>query len=121
MTAKSDKEETVEQDLNFAQLEGVFFCFGKKGHQSPQCPKKDKIQKSEWVINKTSEAIFIQVASDNQKVATTTPTPPTRTKPFEWMAMTIQLSQFTDNMTSWVLLDTGSTVQYSVMKIWLET
>jgi len=73
---KKDKDE-MQTELNFAQLEGSCYCCGKKGHWSPQCNKKDKIPRSEWAINKTAEATFIQAASNNQSVAslpaTTTP------------------------------------------------
>jgi uncharacterized protein (UPF0332 family) len=98
---ESEAEKQVSEELNFAQLEGVCYCCGKKGHQIPQCTKKDKTPKSEWAINKTKEASFITAASsiNNQNVAATTPpstlsvASTTSTPPFEWMALNLAMSQ----------------------------
>ena len=42
---KDDKDNKEEQEISmsFAQLEGVCYCCGKKGHKSPNCWDKDKI------------------------------------------------------------------------------
>jgi hypothetical protein len=79
-------------------------------------PKNDEIAKSEWSINKTFEATFIQLASrtltENPAPVAATPTPAATatTPPFGWMAMNIQLQLMTNEMKNWFLLDTGSTV-----------
>jgi hypothetical protein len=60
---KPKEDEKSDTELNFAQLEGYCYCCGKKGHHSPEFPKKDKIAKIQWEINKTAEATFIQLAN----------------------------------------------------------
>jgi hypothetical protein len=122
---KEDGDSIEESELNFSQLEGVCYCCSKKGHKSPQCKDKDK-PKSEWLINKTREAAFIQQqvaaasaqSSDSQSVATNPPMPPqppansqlTGDRLFNWMATSYSFSQPHEDMKKWVLLDTGSTV-----------
>jgi hypothetical protein len=106
-------------EFNFAQLEGSCYCCGKKGHRSTQCPKKAKIAKTEWVINKTAEASFIISASKtvtfDTLVAVQAPVPAAKpplaalSTPFGWMAMNIQMPHMADEMKEWVWLDTGST------------
>jgi hypothetical protein len=48
--AKSEEET----ELSFAQMEGMCYCCGKKGHKSPDCRHKDK-PKSEWAIHKATQ------------------------------------------------------------------
>jgi len=45
-------EEQVPQELTFAQMEARCYCCGVKGHKSPNCPRKNKIPKEEWAVNK---------------------------------------------------------------------
>jgi hypothetical protein len=58
---ESDWQEDVPKDINFAQLEGMCYCCGKKVCQSPKCPEKDKPEK-DGAVNRTREAAFIQTA-----------------------------------------------------------
>jgi hypothetical protein len=56
-----NKAEEKPKEINFAQLEGMCYCCGKKGQRNPKCPDKNK-PKKDWAINKTKEAVFIQTA-----------------------------------------------------------
>jgi hypothetical protein len=60
---EQDKEDDAAPVLSFAQMEGKCYCCGKPGHRSPECHKKDKIPKDEWVINKSQSHLN---ASDNK-------------------------------------------------------
>jgi hypothetical protein len=50
---EQDKEDDAAPVLSSTQMEGKCYCCGKPGHRSPECHKKDKIPKDEWVINKS--------------------------------------------------------------------
>ena len=34
-------------------MEGICYCCGKPGHQSPDCRQKEKTPREEWEINKS--------------------------------------------------------------------
>jgi hypothetical protein len=109
-----DKEAALTpKEINFAQLEGMCYCCGKKGHCSPKCP--DKKLKKDWVINKTKEAAFIKTAvargGDLQSVVSAPLAISQEDTPlFGWMACRILLHQVQDQMKDRAVLDTASTV-----------
>jgi hypothetical protein len=108
-----DLPSELLKEINFAQLEGAFYCCDKKGHRSPKCPEKLK-DKKDWAINKTKEAAFIQSAvsarADGQSVASAPPATSQEQNPFGWMACSIALGQIDESMREWVLINTASTV-----------
>jgi hypothetical protein len=57
------QEETIH--LSFAQMEGLCYCCGKKGHKLPQCRQNSK-PKSKWTINKTPELLQVQNLMTNR-------------------------------------------------------
>ncbi|KAL7573431.1 hypothetical protein ACA910_013750 [Epithemia clementina (nom. ined.)] len=60
-----DNKNTATNETSFAQSgETKCYCCGKKGHKSPQCPKKDSIPKSEWAIKKAEQLLQTEDGND---------------------------------------------------------
>ena len=125
-TDKPSEDEPVQ--LSFAQIEGRCYCCGKKGHNSPKCRDNSK-PKSEWYINKTKEAQFLQQQSsaggsnsggDQASVAASTNNSTSNTTAEKEIQFSWAFSQFpmehamfaqtSADMRNWILLDNESTV-----------
>jgi hypothetical protein len=81
-TTKSDDDSTVVSELTFAQIEGKCYCCGEPGHLSPKCPQKAR-PISEWAMNNSKEATFLQNAlgsGDDATVGVPTPSTSSRTE-----------------------------------------
>ena len=132
-TTQDNNQPEQNFDLSFAQMEGRFYCCGKKGHKSPQCRDRDK-PKSEWAINQTPELRNVQhvmsgtqTSQDDDAVSqvpsvqpstsppslqqsATMPSAQTSTSPFGWMSLQFSAMQTTADMREIILLDNQSTV-----------
>ena len=126
---QSKSNETEDKpELSFAQMEGKCYCCGKKGHKSPNCRENNK-PKSEWAINKATQA----VQSQQQQTPPTSDTPAASaastgsvetatqsTQVAGWMMVqtlvssrmtaAINMAQTSRNMKNWILLDSESSV-----------
>jgi hypothetical protein len=110
-------EETVQ--LSFAQMEGLCYCCGKKGHKLPQCRDNTK-PKEEWAINKTPELLQVQNLMTNRNNTesettsdTTTTSQSTGNTLFPFAGMQTRgfsAAQTEIEMRDWILLDSQSTV-----------
>ena len=54
------KKDGSSKEPSFAQGEIVCYCCGLPGHISPNCPKKDKIARNKWHVNKLITSNFQQ-------------------------------------------------------------
>ncbi|MGL5936506.1 MAG: hypothetical protein ACRCZI_12910, partial [Cetobacterium sp.] len=65
---KADSEKATsfaQKEREKKQKDYICHCCGRKGHISPNCPKKDEIKKKDWHISKTMVAV--QDADDDDE------------------------------------------------------
>ena len=100
-------------------MEGKCYCYGKAGHKSPSCPKKNK-PKAEWAINKLQQShTQAQYASNTSTVTAATSasvsnsvTPPSTDTGVAtgWSGAQIHCQFYqAHEMKDWILLDNQST------------
>jgi hypothetical protein len=113
---QKNKQEVIEDDaapvLSFVQMEGKCYCCRKPGHRSPECHKKEKIPKDEWVINKLQShvnASYDKLSSGCSLASSMTAA--TEKKPeaqVGWAGVHCSFAQLT-NLKDLILLDSDST------------
>ena len=70
------------------------YCYGKEGHQLPQCQNKDK-PKAEWAINKSQQS-HVHASKTESKTSKSKPTSdyykePTQSESVGWAGLHHQL------------------------------
>jgi hypothetical protein len=109
---QEEKEDDASPILSFAQIEGKCYCCGKPGHRSPDCHKKDKIPKEEWVINKAQSHMTVSDdRSSSGSTLTSSVAASAERKPevqVGWAGVHCSFAQLT-NLKDLILLDSDST------------
>ena len=125
----NEKNEIIDNETSFAQ-KMICYCCGQPGHLATECPKRDKIPREEWHVNKAFSAYQDtnedNSTQDNNKnvneqgsSATKTTSKSSKDSKTSWSGFQCFLDsnqeQDTYSLKDMIILDNGSTMDGTFM------